>query len=158
MDTESDRAPLWQPEELAAMLAHQLAAPVREDLEKLSDDLAGRYNQFVAQQAGGSEVPLTFGQLFSSSHPPIAVLRAVKDYAKQAISNQDGAIPEELGAVLYYASISCAFLRCGQAISALDRAALSSGLNWALGQLWLEASLQALFREHLEMISVRAVS
>src|SRR6185369_11258222 len=95
----------------------------------------------------GDPAALTFGELFGASDPPVEVLRIVKDYSKQAISIPDGPIPEELGAVLYYAGICCALLRRGERISSLDPQALGQGLDWALSQPWLNDTLRALFQE-----------
>src|SRR4051812_48731847 len=147
MSIEPDGPDRWRPEELAEMLLHQLAAPIGEDVWRLSEELARRYDQEMTRVSDAGGAAMTFGELFGASGPPVEVLRIVKDYAKQSISISDGPMPEELGAALYYASISCALLRCGQRISSLDQQAMREGLNWALGQSWLNDSLRALFQE-----------
>ena len=147
INLEPDRPMQWEPAELAEMLRHQLATPIREDLGSLSKELVRRYDQPGWPGDAGEPAALTFGELFSSLNPPLEVLRIVKDYAKQAIEIADGPIPEELGAVLYYASICCALLRCGQSISRLDPQAMGEGLEWALGQPWLNDALRELFTE-----------
>ena len=134
MDSENDRPPQWQPAELATMLRHQLAASIAGDLRKLSS----------ATQADAS---LTFGELFTSPTPSLDTLQLVKDFAKRAITEKDGPLPEEIGAALYYASIAAALLRLNHRISGLDDPTLKIGLNWALAQPWMDASLAAMFRE-----------
>src|SRR5436305_14448356 len=124
---EPSRIVQWEPSELSAMLSHQLAAPIRADLEKLSPELSARFDQ------AGASASETFGQLFTRADPNLKSLQLVKDFSKRAIAANDGSIPEELGAVLYYAAISCALLRCGgERISGLDDQTLKIGLNWAL--------------------------
>jgi hypothetical protein len=142
MESEAERPAQWKSDELATMLTHQLAAPIRADLEKLSADLSRRYDELVTPTT-----PQTFRELFASPNPPVNLLRLVKDFAKLAIADKNGPLPEEVGAALYYGSLACAQLRCGQRISGLDDATLNIGLNWALSQPWMEASLAALFRE-----------
>jgi hypothetical protein len=144
---EPSRAVQWEPAELSAMLAHQLAAPIRADLEKLSSELSAQFDK-----AGASPTE-TFGQLFTRPDPNLKLLQLVKDFSKRAIAANDGSIPEELGAVLYYAAISCALLRCGgQRISGLDDQTLKICLTWVLSQTWLDASLRPLFAEVLPVL------
>ena len=143
MDAAADRPMQWRPDELAAMLSHQLAAPICGDLEDMPGDIARRYDNVLPQE-------MTFGELLGSPHPPAELLRAVKDFAKRAISAENGSLPVDLGAALYYASIACAQLRCDEAISGLDRQALAYGTNWAMSQPWLDASLLTMFQEFCE--------
>ena len=146
MDSESDRPPQWQPAELATMLRHQLAASVAGDLQKLSPDLAQRF-EGASQASSDPSARLTFGGLFTSATPSLDALQVVKDFAKRAINEKDGPLPEEIGAALYYASIATALLRLNHRISGLDDPTLKIGLNWALAQPWMDASLAAMFRE-----------
>jgi len=143
MDASGDRPMQWRPEELAGMLGHQLAASIRGDLEDMPGGVAGRYDNVLTRE-------MTFGELLGSPHPPAELLRAIKDFAKRASSAESGALPVELAAVLYYASIACARLRCDEAISGLDSQALEYGANWAMSQPWVDASLLALFQEFRE--------
>jgi hypothetical protein len=143
MDAAADRPILWRPDELAAMLSHQLAAPIRGNLEAMPGDIARRHDNVVPRE-------IAFGELLGSPHPPTELLRAVKDFAKRAISVENGSLPVELGAALYFASIACARLRCDQAISGLDGEALAYGTNLAMSQPWLDASLLTLLQEFRE--------
>lgn len=147
MDSEAERPAQWEPSELAMMLTHQLAAPIRADLAKLAPDLVQQFDDAVPAVPGAK--PLSFGELFFGPQPPVVVLQIVKDFAKRAIADKEGPLPEEIGATLYYASISAAMLRHGQRISGLDDATLRIGLDWALGQSWMDKSLISLFRELL---------
>jgi hypothetical protein len=143
MDSENDRPAQWQPTELATMLRHQLATSIAGDLQKLSPDLARQYEEKAP--AGGARS--TFGELFANPAPSLDALQVVKDFAKRAINEKDGPLPEEIGAALYYASIAAALLRLNNRISGLDDPTLKIGLNWALAQPWMDASLAAMFRE-----------
>src|SRR6476469_7216416 len=95
INLEPDRPMQWDPPELAEMLRHQLATPIREDLGNLSQELLRRYDQAGRPGDGGEPSTLTFVELFSRSNPPVEVLRIVKHYGKEAIAIEDGPIPEE---------------------------------------------------------------
>jgi hypothetical protein len=147
MGPEIDRDVQWSTAELAAMLSHQLSAPIRADLEKVSAELAGRYDKTGAAEGE------TFQQLFTRAVPDVNVLQTVKDFSKSAIADKNGSLPEELGAVLYYAAISCAIVRCGgQRISGLNDETLKIGLTWATAQPWMDGSLRSLFQELLDRL------
>jgi hypothetical protein len=147
MGPEVDRPVPWNAAELGAMLSHQLASVIRADLESVSAELAGRYDEI------GAPADQTFGQLFTRPDPEVKALQVVKDFSKLAIADKDGSLPEEIGAVLYYAAIGCAILRCGgQRISGLDEQTLKIGLNWATAQAWLDGSLRSLFQELLDRL------
>ncbi|HSV14565.1 MAG TPA: hypothetical protein VLI90_09905, partial [Tepidisphaeraceae bacterium] len=124
-----------------------LAAAIRADLLNISPELARRYDQ------SGGAAEQTFQQLFTRPDPAVAALLVVKDFSKLAIAEKDGSLPEEIGAVLYYAAIACAILRCGgERISELDDATLKIGLTWATAQAWLDLSLRGLFQELVDQL------
>jgi hypothetical protein len=152
MDDQVERPVRWSTDELATMLRHQLGSSIRTDVEKMSGELLARFDQAVA--VASNAATMSFGGLFDAKQPNVKLLQVVKDFAKQSISQKDGSLPEELGAVLYYASICTALLRCnGQRISGLDNETLTDGLNWAIAQPWLDASLATLFRATVSMLS-----
>ena len=134
----------WDKTDLAALLRHQLAAPVEVDLGTLPPDQSPK----IRSLAGAEGLTLrSFNDLLQHPHPPVALLRMVKDFAKLNRSHRRSALPPEVATVIYYAAIVVAALRCGQAISELEPAQLRKGLDWALSQPWLEDGLRALFEE-----------
>jgi hypothetical protein len=155
MDDQVERPVQWSADELATMLRHQLGSPIRIDVEKMSAELLARFDQAVSGVSNAGTI--SFGVLFDARQPNVKLLQVVKDFAKQSISKKDGSLPEELGAVLYYASICTALLRCnGQRISGLDNDTLKDGLNWSIAQPWLDASLATLFGATLKVLSASA--
>src|SRR5581483_9615658 len=152
MDDQVERPVRWNADELATMLRHQLNSPIRTDVKKMSGELLARFDQAAAGASGAAT--MSFGSLFGANQPNVKVLQVVKDFAKQSISQKDGSLPEELGAVLYYASICTALLRCnGQRISGLDNETLKDGLNWSIAQPWLDASLATLLRATVKTLA-----
>jgi hypothetical protein len=148
IDLEPAQSMQWNAAELTAVLSHQLSAAIRGDLAKLDADLARRYDD-----AGGPPQQ-TFRQLLEQQQPDLKLLQVLKDFSKRAIAESDGSIPEELGAILYYATICVAWLRCGGArISGLNDETLQIGLNWALSQGWLDPLLCSLFKERLAQLN-----
>jgi hypothetical protein len=130
---QSDR--LWQPEELGAVLVHQLAAPL-----EFNDGL---------HPTGPAEGGSTFGALLRDAHPPISLLQQLKAFAKFHAMDANHVIPHEIAAVLYYGSICAAALRCGCRITELDVASLELGITRLLACNWLEESIQKLFNDGL---------
>jgi hypothetical protein len=130
--------PAWQPGELRDILQHQLAAPLAFDFSAEGVPIS------TAPPAAGAIA--TFGELLAHPRPPLLLLEMTKDFAKR-FGQPGGALPEEVGKVLYYAAIFCALLRHQRRITTLDDDTLRTGAEWALRQDWLHASLAGLFRE-----------
>jgi hypothetical protein len=118
--------------ELAEIVQHQLQAPLGADFPELADT---------------SFASTTWGQLLSSTDPPLPVLERIKGFAKASKSAPDGPLPVEVATVLYFASIVKASLACQQRISALSPAQLDAGIRWVLEQPWVPEPICALLEQ-----------
>src|SRR5690349_11563299 len=78
MDIDADEPYPWRPDELAAILRHQMNAPVQVDLETLGND-AGAKLQTLAEARG--LLLKSFGELLHHPNPPLQLLEMVKDFA-----------------------------------------------------------------------------
>jgi len=134
---------IWKPDELAAILRHQLTTPLRVDLVNV-DGAAATLKQ-LADSRG--LLLKSFGDLLQHTHPPVALLELVKQFAKACRLSPDSSIPREVSTVLYLASIVAAMTKCSRCITKLDRAALGKSVQWALAQPWLDETTRALFLE-----------
>jgi len=133
---------LWESEELAAMLRHQLAAPLELDLS----DMGTASVEDVARLSQAPERSIrTFGDLLSHPAPPVGLLIFVKDFAKANRQDPDSALPKEIAAVLYFASILVAQQRCERRISKLDEEKVRAGAKWVLEQPWVDPTTRKLF-------------
>lgn len=146
-------ATLWEPGELAAVLRHQLAAPLDftpPGAEEAGDRAKPRTADMVPVPTG---LPQTFGALLFSPDPPIDLLIQLKTFAKPFVTSAKGALPREIAAVLYYGSIILARTRCGRRISELDDASLRYGLEGMVNCDWLDASTRGLMVEGLRSLT-----
>lgn len=128
---------LWEEQDLAAVLRHQLASPRPG---------GGGH----ALDASTGEVPTrleTFGQLLNAPSPPVALLVAAKDFAKAARMDPHATLPKEIAAVLYFAAIVVARRRCGTMISRLSQEELRAGVEWVIAQPWVDPATRDLFRQ-----------
>ena len=119
----------WGPEDLAAVWRHQMACG-------LGDELAGG--------AGGER---TFGEVLWAERPAVELLTLIKDYAKSKRADLAAGMPGEVASALYYTTIAAARVRAGASITTLDEKTLVEGVNWALGQPWLDERTRALFEQ-----------
>jgi hypothetical protein len=140
IDQEAMR--LWEPQELAGLLRHQLAAPLEFDLT----DAGTASIEDVTRLSQSPERSIrTFGDLLHHPAPPIQLLTFVKDFAKASRQDPKAALPKEITAVLYFASIVVAQQRCGRRISKLEEPELRAGVQWVLEQPWVDADTRSLF-------------
>ncbi len=143
---------VWRPDELGAVLRHQLGAPVQLDL--------GNFNPGDARRLatlGNSQGLLlkSFSDLFHHPQPPIELLEMVKQFAKTSRSHPDSPLPREIATLLYYAAIVVAMTRCGRRITNLDDAGLKQGIGWVLNQNWIDDRTRGIFTEGLELIDAQ---
>jgi hypothetical protein len=149
LDVESaaaDPSNVWRPEELAAILRHQLAVPLGEEfgerIRTLAADLesAGKYLGLASR---------TFGELLREPAPPLEALELIKQFAKVARARRDSLLPPEVATVLYFASILVARRRHGVRITSLPDAAIAEGGRWIVAQPWVSDDVKSLTSEIL---------
>jgi hypothetical protein len=130
---------VWRPEDLAAMLRHQLAANLALDLEAA---LPGSRVTDMARRAAPPIV--TFGDLLFHPHPPLELLVMVKDFAKVGAEDAEQILPRELASVFYFGAIALAAKHWGKAISSLSPGRVKDGLLWTLRPTWLDDATRSL--------------
>lgn len=132
----------WQDGDLAAVLRHQMAAPLRADLATLP----GVVPEQVERLAGAADPPVhCFRDLLGHPAPPVGLLELTKRFAKRARRRPGTALPDGVAAVLYFGSILAARDRAGASISDLSAAQLEDGRRWLWSQPWLDPATRALF-------------
>src|SRR5262249_23618648 len=134
---------IWPAHELGAILRHQMATPVRLDLESVGSTFRARLQALPAGQQPGA---LTFGDLFQQAAPPLELLVLVKQFAKASRVRGESVLPAEIATVIYLTTIVVARLRCGQRISAQSDESLTYGIQWVIDQRWVDERTRALFR------------
>jgi hypothetical protein len=146
----SERARLWRPEELSAIFRHQMTAPILVDLGGFDPATAARLKTLSEAQ---SLLLKSFSDLFHHPVPPLELLTLTKDFAKANMDHPESSLPQEVAAVLYYASIAAAAVRLDARISQLPNAELQRGLVWAGDQPWVDDRTREIFVQALKKIS-----
>ena len=126
-------AGLWQPGELAAILRHQLDAPLRSEL--------AAPGKGAAEDAGIH----TFADLLHHPSPPADLLVGAKDFAKASRQDPSSPLPKEIAAVIYFGAITVARQRLGRDITRLDGKAVREGTEWVLSQPWVDPATRSIF-------------
>lgn len=132
---------VWAPDDLAAMLSHQLEAPLIFVLAPDMDD--GTAGQ---QPRSSAPRPASFADLFSDPNPPLDLLKLTKQFAKEAMENPDRGLPRDVAFAIYYLAIGMAAQRLGERISSLSDVEMLQGLRWCLDQDWLRAPVRGWVR------------
>ena len=135
LEDSEEQAPIWGPEELAEIWAHQLVTPVSLDLSGLGAETAEA--MATLREPAGAAVR-TFGELLTHPRPPLELLKLTKAFAKAGRSGPEAVLPEDIAATLYFAAIAAALVRCNERITRLDDAALREGFAWAADRPWLD--------------------
>lgn len=138
----------WQPNDLGAMLRHQLSMPVCFDLDQIRLDSSRQVRWKIDDTSKHS-----FGALFRGAGVSPDLLILSKDYAKASLAHPDSCIPRAIAEVIYYCSIAAALVHCGTRISQLDGEALIRCFQRAMDQPWLDESLVPLFQKAIQAIS-----
>jgi len=143
----------WLPEELGAVLSHQMMVSVDFDSERL---IAAHDQAALASGEANLGRSFTFAELLHHPEPPLDVLRHVKTSAKACMTETNGSLPHEVATVLYFASILVALMRCDQRITHLNDGCLRGGVEWVLAQSWVDPPTRALFEEGMTFMRARS--
>lgn len=155
MDIGESMARVWHPNELGAILRHQMSAPVGFDLSNLSRGSAARVQTLCAAEG---LLVRSFADLFDHPHPPIELLRMVKDFAKAVRTARHAVLPPEIASLLYYLSIATALTRCGMRITSLSDKDLAAGLDSLLRLTWLDDCSRRVLAQAQDLLAQRAES
>ncbi len=139
----------WRPEELGAIFQHQMTAPVQFDLAGFDPSFAARIKLLSGAQG---LLVKSFRDLFQHAHPPLALLEAVKDFAKRAAVSREAILPKSIARVLYYLAIVTALLRSNKRITSLKNSELLRGLRWAVAQEWLDSETHAVLEDGVKRL------
>jgi WD40 repeat protein/predicted Ser/Thr protein kinase len=139
----------WHRAELGSMLRHQLDSPLGFDLGNFAPESKATLD---ASHSTASTPLETFGDLLRHPHPPLGLLKVMKEFAKANRDNPESSLPTEIATVIYFAAIVVALMRCGQRITELDDDALRGGVEWVIGQPWVDELTRSLFRDALPLI------
>jgi len=145
-----ERVRLWRPEELSAIFRHQMSSPILVDLGGFDPASASRLKSLSDAQ---HLLLKSFSDLFHHPVPPLELLSLTKEFAKANMDHPDSALPQEVAAVLYYASIAAALVRLGEKISQLPEAEMRRGLLWARDQAWVDDPTRELLVQAVNKIS-----
>jgi hypothetical protein len=141
---EGGAAPGWHEADLAAILRHQLDAPLAE-LEPAS--AAGD-----TVLAGTTSPVQTVADLLTHDAPAPDLLLRVKDWAKEGMNKSESEhfpVPREVAGVLYFTAIAASLVSTRVRISSLPSSDIAHGASWALGKAWLDGRLHDILREAL---------
>ena len=150
LNSGSEGARLWRPEELEAIFRHQLSAPVLMDLGRLEAGAAAKLKGLTDAQG---LLLKSFAELFHHPNPPGELLVLTKDFAKANMNHPDSALPHEIATAIYYLSIAAAAVRLNERISQLSAADLRRGYAWACAQNWIDAETKKLLASAAAQVS-----
>ncbi len=141
LDLDTQESASWTADELSAILAHQLAAPLAVDLKSQAPDIEEQLQQINAEQ----ETPIkTFADLLFHTQAPQSLTALVKEFAKR--QSNTGALSEEIISLLYVSAICASLAHGDRSISSLDDATLLANIEQLLTLPWLEAQLRDLLQ------------
>jgi hypothetical protein len=138
----------WALADIASIFRHQMNAPLDFDLS--AEALQGAttvaaLKQLPAARALGIG---NFRELFLHKTPPVAVLKLAKDFFKRMVGlHPKDSAEYQIAYMGYVISVTVARLRHDKRITNLSDANLLKGLDWALGQAWVDASMRKLLNE-----------
>lgn len=119
----------WEDQELGQIMAHQLTV-------SLIDAFPG----VLSAEARNA----SFGQIFESQAPSVALLQQIKMYAKWCRNAVLAPLPPAVATALYYAAIATALVRCRVRITQLPSSELCDGFHWLMAREWVPARLKLL--------------
>ena len=134
----------WTAADLADLLRHQLSTPLLPELKRCVRTGSESAHRLV-EALGGEGT--SFGTVLSHPNPPVELLRLIKDFGKAADKDPERPLPPQVATVLYYGAIVSALVRHKAKISGLDQGELLEGVEWALGQPWVQPPMRTLFEE-----------
>jgi hypothetical protein len=127
----------WNGQDLAAMLRHQLAAPLEFDLSSVEMKGAEAKKRGTTLTGAARERIKSFEDLLFHREPPLALLKLSKEFFKRRLQECKKDSGEwNVAYLLYLLSILAVGNRASK-ISSLTPSDLRKGMKWALERRWM---------------------
>ena len=142
LSLDEDTSEEWQNEDLAAMVRHQLSAPLVADLKAGNSgpsEPEGLHQRLAAAAAIGI---MSFGDLLFHQKPPGELLKASKEFFKRRCARIRKGSPDWMIAFLFYNLSILAARQHNVSISRLTPADLLAFTKWAIKQEWVNATIK----------------
>lgn len=136
-----ERDPAWTKDELGSVLAHQLDAPLRQELVRAFGPEAARNGRLVPTGQGPAQ---TFAGVLFDTEPDVVLLVQIKEFAKTQRATPQALIPRNVATVIYLLSIAAALVHGGERITSLQDPPLREAFEWALRLSWIDDNCSAL--------------
>jgi hypothetical protein len=155
MNLDEPTAEGWNERDLAAMVRHQMSAPLNFDLTsiELKATKAEARNQTLTGAA--NKRIQSFEELLFHREPALELLRLSKEFFKRRVKDCTKDSPEWQVAYLFYLlSILAAGTRTGQ-LSKLAPGEMCRAIRWALDQPWADAKTKELLSQAYQRLQVK---
>jgi hypothetical protein len=151
LEQDQDNAALWGSGEMTAMWQHQLRAPVEADLSNVPSVNLSALRQNKETQ---SFLEKSFENLLHHVRPPLPLLKATKDFAKQTFKEAEDAQLKEIAAALYYATYAAGLIFHKQRLGGMKRRELVGGFDWAIGRTWIDETSKKLISDAKPLLRI----
>ena len=142
---DQPEAALWEPQEMRAVWQHQMRAPIEADLAPIGS----------SPQEAADFSDKSFSEVLHHANAPVALLKSIKNFAKQMIKDAEDSQLKEIAAALYYTSYAGGITRHGQRLGGMSDPELRGGFEWALGRVWLDEKTKNLIEEAMKAMESR---
>jgi len=149
LEQNQEDAALWRSGEMRAMWQHQLRAPIEADLSGVP---AANISSLRRDPATESFLEKSFENLLRDGRPPLPLLKATKDFAKQTFKEAEDAQLKEIAAALYYSSYAAGLVSHNQRLGGMHRNELVGGFDWVLGRDWVDEETKKLILQAKELL------
>jgi len=149
LDENQETKALWQSGEMKSMWQHQLRAPLEADLNNVP---SANLSALRRDSETSPFLEKSFEHLLHHAKPPLLLLKATKDFAKQLFKEAEDAQLKEIAAIIYYASYANGLIRYNQRLGGMHRRELTGGFEWALNRGWLDETTKKIIFEAKQLL------
>jgi hypothetical protein len=146
MDVSQPAMIPWSPNDLRAILEHQLATPLAMEIDRLTQ-CSGCNREEVSQLIEDSKCR-TFGEFLAIANPSRKMLAVIKDFAKSAMSDSE-ILPRDVARIIYVSVILRGRQIKGRALTTLDADSIEREARRCLSYGWLPESTRDIIRKGL---------
>jgi hypothetical protein len=146
---------MWNEQDLAAMLRHQMSAPLDFDLNTTVMKPARAEARNKTLTGAAKQRIKSFEELLFHHEPPQELLRLSKDFFKRRIKDCRRDSAEWQVAYLFYLLSILAVGTRTDRLSNLAPADLCRATQWALGQNWVDRRTKALLSQASQRLQVK---